>query len=290
MSEIIVSERPDSRACRMAKLPIGTFGVVEETWKYIVWGTASEDDARAAVLAAAPATSGGLIRSEVRLEPEAVDEASDRGFRRVEVAYSLRDALVPAVGESSFHFEVGGQGRHINRSLETIARYGCAPQTAEDHGQLINVTGQGQDLACEGIDIPQGASYHFSETHILPAAAVTDAYKGALFALCLTTNAGAFKGLAIGEGLFLGASGSKRSLGDWEITYTFAGNPNEADIRDPYLTAKGFTVAIPKQGWHYVWWRYLPAVELGKLQYTVTGVYVERLFRAGDWTLLGLGT
>ena len=72
--------------------------------------------------------------------------------------------------------------------------------------------------------------YAFSETHYLSLAAVTDAYKQALFNLTGKVNSGPFRGLAAGECLFLGASGSQRGDSDWEITFKFAGSPNKASI------------------------------------------------------------
>ncbi|HUX00613.1 MAG TPA: hypothetical protein VMY35_06480, partial [Phycisphaerae bacterium] len=59
---------------------------------------------------------------------------------------------------------------------------------------------------------------------------------------------------------------------------------------DDSLKAAGFNVAIPRLGWEYVGWRYLPAVAAGNLEYHVSGVYIERLHRAGDWTALGIGS
>jgi hypothetical protein len=39
-------------------------------------------------------------------------------------------------------------------------------------------------------------------------------------------NDSGFKGFAAGECLFLGAAGTKRGSGDWEIGYRFASSPN----------------------------------------------------------------
>ncbi|MCK4343502.1 MAG: hypothetical protein KAY37_17450 [Phycisphaerae bacterium] len=76
----------------------------------------------------------------------------------------------------------------------------------------------------EGVDIAVPV-YHFSETHYLPDAIVSPAYRGTLFSLTGKVNGGAFKGFAAGECLFLGAAGAKRGSGDWEITFRFAASP-----------------------------------------------------------------
>ena len=69
-------------------------------------------------------------------------------------------------------------------------------------GGAIGVTADG----VEGVDITVPV-YQFSETHYFSDAQVTGAYKGAIFSCTGKTNAGAFKGFAPGEVLFLGASG-----------------------------------------------------------------------------------
>ena len=63
--------------------------------------------------------------------------------------------------------------------------------------------------AIEGVDITIPV-YSFSETDFPDAAFVTLAYYSTLFNLTGKVNNASFKGLAAGECLFLGASGSKR--------------------------------------------------------------------------------
>lgn len=77
----------------------------------------------------------------------------------------------------------------------------------------------------EGVDITVPV-YQFAETHYLADAVVTLAYKLKLFALAGRINNSAFEGFAAGECLFLGAAGTKRGSGDWEIGYRFASSPN----------------------------------------------------------------
>jgi hypothetical protein len=61
---------------------------------------------------------------------------------------------------------------------------------------------------------------------LLAAACQGLAYKLTVFALTGRVNNSAFKGFAAGECLFLGAAGTKRASGDWEITFRFAASPN----------------------------------------------------------------
>jgi len=64
-----------------------------------------------------------------------------------------------------------------------------------------------------------------------------------LFILTGRVNQAAFKGFAAGEVLFLGASGSKRGDGDWEITFNYAASPNVTN-----LPVGSITVASKKGG------------------------------------------
>ena len=117
----------------------------------------------------------------------------------------------PIGGESSFAFDTSGGTQHITQSLATIASY-AASGTPPDFGGAVGVTHD----SVEGVDITIPV-YSFSETHFLDAAFVTPAYYGTLFNLTGKVNNASFKGLAAGECLFLGASGSKRGAEDCDI-------------------------------------------------------------------------
>lgn len=80
-----------------------------------------------------------------------------------------------------------------------------------------------------GIDIAVPV-YNFTETHYINNALVTENYKLALFQLTGRVNNAEFKSFAMGELLFLGASGSRRGKSDWEITFRFAASPNVANL------------------------------------------------------------
>ena len=141
---------------------------------------------------------------------------------------------------------------------------------------VIGVTPDG----IEGVDITVPV-YRFSETHLVADSRVTNEYKGKLFRLTGKTNDGAWGGFAEGEVLFLGASGSKRGRGDWEITFSFAASPN----------ATGLTVGdisdIDKKGWEYLWVEYAESVDEAanpkRLVKRPVAVHVERVYDAGDF-------
>lgn len=126
--------------------------------------------------------------------------------------------------------------------------------------------------------------YNFSETHYLDDWLVTDAYKAILFALTGKVNAAPWHGFAAGEVLFLGASGSKRSNGDWEITFRFAASPNVSGL------TVGSITGISKEGWHYMWVRYADTEDAGSKSVVKkpVAVYIERVYDYGDFSLLGI--
>ncbi len=131
--------------------------------------------------------------------------------------------------------------------------------------------------------------YAFSETHFLLVSQVTLAFKGTLFSLTGKVNIAAFRGLAAGECLFLGASGSRRGTDandDWEITPRFAGSPIRTGI------SVGSIGGIAKKGWEYLWVRYADAEDAASntLVKQPIAAYVEKVYEDADFSALGIGT
>lgn len=93
-------------------------------------------------------------------------------------------------------------------------------------------------------------------------------------------------GLAAGECLFLGASGSKRGAEDWEITYRFAGSPNRTGL------VVGPITGISKKGWEYMWVRYADSEDAAArtIVKKPVAVYIERVYEEGNFAALGIGT
>jgi len=99
-------------------------------------------------------------------------------------------------------------------------------------------------------------------------------------------NNAPFKGCAAGECLFLGASGSKRGDGDWEIGFKFAASPNKTN-----LTVGDITVPA-KKGWEYLWVRYEDKEDANAkiLVKRPLSAHVEKVYHDGDLSQLGIGT
>lgn len=183
-------------------------------------------------------------------------------------------------GDSTFQFDTGGGTLHVTQSLETVQRKAPPGKTAPDFKGAIGVTAD----AVEGVDItvPQ---LTFSETHLLPASVVTNAYVATLMLLTGTVNQSAWRAFAAGEVLFLGASGSKRGEEDWEITFRFAASPNVEGL------TVGDITGLNKRGWEYLWCRYEDAEDQDAkmLVKRPVAAYVERVYEWGDFSLLGIG-
>ena len=243
--------------------------------RFIIKGT--EDDAAARVeLAVAAPSVFDLYGTGLVFLPRA-------GLSLEHLGYELWEGVVryepgPSPEEAQFSFDTGGGTQHITQSLAT-QRYAPPGETAPNCYGAIGVTAD----SIEGVDITVPV-YQFSETHYLAPELVTDAYKGILFLLTGRVNGGPFRNFAAGECLFLGASGSKRGSGDWEITYRFAASPNVTGL------AIGDITGIAKKGWEYLWVRYQDAeTDDGKwLIKKPVAVYVEQVYPAGDFSGLGI--
>jgi len=244
---------------------------------YIVRGTDNDIAARDAAQATSPATYDALPRQSIQIEPIGPQ------LWDVAVRYSQNSSSGTSTpSESSFNFETGGGTQHITQSKDTVQSRAASGTTAPDFGGAIGVTADG----VEGVDITVPV-YQFSETHYRTDAQVTVAYKGAIFTCTGKTNAGVFKGFAVGEVLFLGATGSKRGDGaddDWEITFRFAASPNQTGL------SVGSINGISKKGWEYLWVRYADAEDTGSgaIIKKPIAAYVERVYDNANFGALGI--
>jgi len=268
-----LTEKVDSRETVTGERP-------SVTMHYILDGTSDDITAKTLLLNSTPTTYDGLVRDECTLEPIFVDTTTGQGKWACTVRYVAWEYQYqsPEVGESSFAFDTGGGTQHITQSLATVGRYAPAGRTAPDFKGAIGVTHDN----VEGVDITVPV-YNFSETHYIPDANVN---KAAYFVLTGKVNSAPFKGLAAGECLFLGASGSKRGEDDWEITFRFAASPNRTNIQIGNITVAS------KKGWEYLWVRYADAEDAGSntLVKQPVAVYVEKVYEEGDFSALEIGT
>jgi len=152
-------------------------------------------------------------------------------------------------GEKAFTFTTAGGTQHITQALSHIATYDDGGSISTDQDGAINATPTG----IEGVDIDVSA-FDFQITSYISAGDLDASYVTLLYQLTNTVNASTFTatvdGVSFtfneGECRFRGAQGSKRGIGDWEITKNFSASPN--------VTGRtiGPISGIAKKGWEYI--------------------------------------
>ena len=230
---------------------------------------ANESAARGALQLWAPATYDGRY-----LEDWNVREVGN-GLWNGTLRYTLN------ASDDEYTFSTGGGTQHITQSLETVSTYAPSGLTAPDFEGAIGVSGD----RVEGVDIPV-RTYQFSETHRFTDTFVASGFKLTLFTLTGCYNNATFKGFAAGECMFLGATGSKRGVDAWSITFNFACTPNISGA------TVGSITGISKLGWHHLWIRYADYVD--GFAYCLVprpiAAYVERVAEPADFSDLSIGT
>jgi hypothetical protein len=171
----------------------------------------------------------------------------------------------------------GGTAHRTQAESETI--YGGGPSVEKAIGV------DGDSVAGVDIVIP---NFKWTETYDVPAAYVTQSYINSLANLTGTVNDAGFRGFAAGEVLFLGASGSHewdsdKGDGPWSLTYNFVQSPNATNL------SMGAVTGINKKGHEYLWVRYEAAVESDTLIKKPKYVYVNKVYRDGSFSNLGIG-
>ena len=156
--------------------------------------------------------------------------------------------------------------------------------TAPSMSGAIGVDGQ----SVNGVDIVVPA-LSWTETYDVPHQYVTAAYIKGVAGLTGTVNNGAFRTFAAGEVLFMGCSGAQewddqRGNGPWSLSYKFVASPN--------VTAQtiGDISGIEKKGHEYLWVRYEDAVSTNELVKKPKYVYVNKVYRDGNFSGLGIGS
>jgi hypothetical protein len=234
---------------------------------YIIQGTDDYDEALTELASIAPTGFDNLPRLSYGVEP--IAPMLWLGFSR----YGKR--TVSETGVKQYQFDTGGGTQHITQSLSTVQRYGRTGFIAPNFLGAIGVS-QG---SVEGVDIVVPV-YNFSEVNYESDSQVDAAYRQILFNLTGKVNNNTWNGYAAGEVLFLGAAGSMRAGGDWEITYRFAASPNLSGLNVGDITG------IAKQGWQYMWVQYIDeedstAKSLIKRPWSV---HIEQVYPYGDFS------
>jgi len=267
---VTVEEKYLSRPAKDSGQGEGTEELLSIELLYLVKGTDNELLAAQAVRQNAPTTHQGLERGEIGLEPIGPTQWE------ATVQYHPPDEELEE-GESSYSFDTGGGTQHITQCKQTVQSYAPPGKTAPDHKGAVGVTRD----SVEGCDVVVPV-YRFSETHIIADEKVTATYRGRLFNLTGKTNSATWGDFSAGEVLFLGASGSKRGKGDWEIAFNFAASPNKTGL------TVGDITGIAKKGWEYLWVEYEESDDqtAKRLVKRPVAVHVETVYDEDDFAKL----
>lgn len=246
-------------------------------YTYLVRGTTDGQTARQTILSNAPASVVTAEGDTLTLNTDGVRAQATDNDDDWEVSAPYTYEEFGQQVTSSFSFDVGSNQQHIFTAINQ-SKYGA---TAPDVGNSINVTKKG----IEGVDINIPV-YTAAERHIVSSSFVTTAYKATLLKLVGSMNASNFKGLNAGEGLLVGASGSSRDDGRWELEYRWAGAPNKTNID----VGNGITVSS-KRGWDYLWLMYEDQQDDSyRIVPKPIGAYVSQVYPLENWAALGIGT
>lgn len=223
----------------------------------------------------------GVSDAQLWVEQYSVSYLGDDAWQ-VTVNYEKKGAepQTPDPLKRSRSFDTTGGTQHITQA-DGEQRYG---DNAPDQKKAIGV----DDSGVNGVDIvvPQ---LQWTETYDVPNAYVTNAYiKGVAEATGKTNNA-TFRSFAAGEVLFVGCTGSQewddqKGRGPWSLSFKFIASPNVTN------ETVGDITGIDKKGHEYLWVRYETAASNNVAIKKPRHVYVNRVYKEGDFSALGIGT
>ena len=279
---VTVTERFESR-----KYSETADGSMNEEYVFEVRGTDVEADVLTAIYATVPSyvASGGYA-----ILPLAGLTRVKRGPKLFEcvASYEVKfsKAAPPPVGTHRVSFDTTGAQTKITEA-PAVANFGANAIDMFDFiGVSIDVEGKQQVSGVE-ITIPV---YKWQEAWVLNFAnfAALTSYAAILKGLTGAYNDDTFGGFAIGEVLFLGATGSgavrnnPNGSFDMEITFHFAQSDNISS-----KTISGIA-GVSALGWQYVWtcWQQNDTEDSAP---TVIGVYVNEVYK-GSKSFEGLVT
>lgn len=273
MANITLDERPDSR-----KWTVGVNGAFE--LRFNAAGDSNQERIMRNVTPQIPALYNGLELIDIHIDPipETIDSVKGKGLWLVVATYQQK----PLSDGAKYSFDTSGSTFHINQSLFTRDRYAIPGKTPTDYKGAINFDGD----KVQGVDIVV-PTFTFTETYEMLARLLTPGYKITLFNLTGVLNDNNFRGFTRGEVLFMGASGSlDATVGTYQVEFKFAASPELRNFK-----VGDITVGL-KRGWDYIWVVYDKELDSNskKLAVNPSEVYVERVYREGNFAALGIGT
>ncbi len=212
------------------------------------------------------------------------NEDEDSGLKRhfiFDVEYKA--ASLPEEGESLMQWSFDTQGGNVKIfTSQATTRYGTG---APNFNNCIDVN---DDAEVQGVEIvipalKLSARKRWVKDNALYKWDTFQTYIRSLTSVTGSTNSAVWQGYAIGELLFLGATGAFQDGKDNEIEYHFAASANVASY------SIGTIAGIAKKGHDYVWVRYEHALDSSQLVRKPKWAYVERVYGQSDFTsVLGI--
>ncbi|MEO0587568.1 MAG: hypothetical protein AAF078_08005, partial [Planctomycetota bacterium] len=261
---------------------------------YVITGETTAAGALVALVAAAPATIGTLVRRdssarvrEDRRNPDIYRGSIEWQDPNTPQRPGERPPEVP-VGSTQISFDVPSPRIQVTHSLQTLSInqstwFAASPYVMPDLGNAINKTPDG---TIRGVTVPQGGQ-PLNIRRGLASTGFTEDYYCDAADLRLQTNDAEFQGFAAGEVLFLGFGGTKRGP-DLELDFRFLVSRDRTDVTLGTGINEIEIASVP--GWAYLW-VYSDVFE-DSASNTITtrpvAAMVERVFEPGDFSVLGL--
>jgi hypothetical protein len=258
------------------------------TKSYKLFGTANDLEVHAAVNQQI-STVGygwqypGVADAQLWAESYSISFLGDNAWQ-VTINYEKAGAepATPDPMKRARSFDTTGGTQHMTQAYAESA-FGILGQTPPSQYNAIGVDSNGVN----GVDVvvPQ---LQWQEQYDVPNAYITAAYVRGIAGASGTTNNAAFRGFEAGEVLFLGCSGSQewddqKGKGPWSLSYRFVASKN--------VTGQQLgPIFVDKKGHEYLWVRYEDDVSGYNLLKKPKAVYVNKVYKDSDFSLLGIGT
>lgn len=200
------------------------------------------------------------------------------------ITYGTSDKSDSDGGEGNFSwtFDTTGATKHVTHAISHQASYVPAGKTADNHNGIIGFKKNGD---ADGVDV-QDRAFKWTETHRLSLGSFGFTYASVLGAYTGQVNSGTFRGKPAYTVLFAGASGgvAPDNLDRVDITYNFEYQPTDNSI------AVGDISVGTKVGWDVASVCYTPTDETNGISAAPYQVDVDRVFKAFNFSALGIGT
>ena len=241
----------------------------------------------------------GQPNVQLRAESYSVSYLGDDAWQ-VSISYEKQGAEDDNQTEPlkrSRSFDTSGGTQHITQALDNVtvltSKTGTTTITSAGETRFgTNVPSMNGAIGVDGnsvngVDIIVPA-LSWTETYDVPHAYITNAYIKGVAGLTGSVNKSGFRSFAAGEVLFAGASGSQewddqKGNGPWSISFKFIASPNVTGQKIGDITG------VSKKGHQYLWVRYEDAVSSDQLVKKPKAVYVNNVYREGDFSGLGIG-